>query len=260
MSDANVIVEEKDGVVTVQLNNPDRGNALTRRIYEQLCEAWTYINTDTAVKAVVFTSSGDRFFCTGADVSALSEQGSLRQPGEHFTLTWRQAKVVKPVIVAVNGTAAGGGLGFVTDGDIVVASRNSKFVDTHVKVGQICGYGALRLVTIIGASEAKRIALAGGALNAERAYALGLVNELCDTPDDAKARAHEMAAYIVSASPTAVDVTLGLQKGLDRSDVQDAVLQAANLAIDLHMSHVDATEGPRAWMEKRQPVWAALQQ
>jgi enoyl-CoA hydratase/carnithine racemase len=257
-TDAGITTDVTDGIASVTLNNPDRANSLTRKMYEALRDAWAWIESDEAVRAVVFTAAGDRHFCTGADVSALSEQGSLRKPGENFTLTWRQAGVTKPVVVAVNGTALGGGLGFVTDGNIVVATRRAKFVDTHVQVGQICGYGALRLVSIIGASEATRLAIAGGTLDAERAHMLGLVNELLDSPDEAKARAREIAATIVAASPTAVQVTLGLQRGLSRSDEHERVLAAANTAIDVHMEHPDATEGPRAWLEKRPAVWAAL--
>lgn len=249
-----VITDRKDGIAFVTLHNPDRGNALTRPIYEQLGEAWTWIENDREIGAAVFTAAGDRHFCTGADVSALG--GALRTPGENFTLTWRQAGVTKPVVVAVNGTAAGGGLGFVTDGTIVVSTRRAKFVDPHVKIGQICGYGALRLVTIIGASEASRVALAGGVLDAERAYTLGLVNELFDTAEEAKARAAELAAYIVAASPAAVAVTNGLLRGMDRLDEHQAGLAAANAAFDSHFPHPDAAEGPRSFKEKRPPAWA----
>jgi enoyl-CoA hydratase/carnithine racemase len=163
------------------------------------------------------------------------------------------------VVVAVNGTVLGGGLGFVTDGDIVVSAGYAKFVDTHVKVGQICGYGALRLVSIIGASEATRIAIAGGTLTADRAYTLGLVNELYDSADEVKQRAQELAREIVTASPTSVQVTLGLQRALSRDENDQQVLEQANKAIDAHMVHPDATEGAKAWLEKRSPVWAQLQ-
>jgi E-phenylitaconyl-CoA hydratase len=168
MTDDNsprVIFSVDGGIAAVVLHNPKAGNALTRNIYLQLRDAWERIEKDPAVRVVTFTAAGDKHFCTGADVSALTSQGSLRLPGEAtgegWRLTWRMAGVTKPVVVAVNGTAAGGGLGFVTDGDVVLASRNAKFIDTHVNVGQICGYGALRLVSLIGPSEAKRIAIAG---------------------------------------------------------------------------------------------------
>jgi enoyl-CoA hydratase/carnithine racemase len=251
--DPRVITEGSDGIALVTLHNPARGNALTRPMYEQLNEAWTWIESDPVIRAAVFTATGDRHFCTGADVSALG--GVLRSPGERFTLTWRQAGVTKPMVVAVNGTAAGGGLGFVTDGDIVVAARQSKFMDPHVRIGQICGYGALRLVSIIGASEASRIALAGGILEAERAYALGLVNELFDTAEEARERARDLARAIVTASPSAVQVTHSLQRALASTEEQNRVLDSANAAWNRHFTHPDATEGPNAFAEKRAPVW-----
>ena len=250
-----------DGVATVVLSNPSAANSLTRSIFLQLVETWKRVEDDQEIRAVVFTAAGERFFCTGADVSALATQGSLRLPGEAtgeaWRLTWRMAGVTKPVIVSVNGVAAGGGLGFVSDGDIVFASRNAKFVDTHVNVGQICGYGALRLVTIIGASEAKRIALAGGALSAERAHQLGLVNELFDTPAEALEAAQKAARKIALASPASVHTTFGLLQRMSLGVGEDAVIRSADQAVDRHMTHPDATEGANAWLEKRPPSWAA---
>lgn len=256
MDDTPTVLRElEDGVATITLHNPKSGNALTRPIYEALVDAWRWIEDSKDIRAATFSASGDRFFCTGADVSALKEQGSLRRPGEDWRLTWRMAGVTKPVIVAVNGVAAGGGLGFVTDGTIVVASRTARFLDTHVSVGQICGYGALRLISLIGPSEAARIALAGGNLSAERAHALGLVNELFETADEAKAGARRLALKIAGASPTAVERTSELMRAITVPGHEPTALRKADGAVDAHMSHPDAVEGPRAWMEKRTPQW-----
>jgi len=255
--DASRIVRSLEGnVAVITLDNPKSGNALTRPIYEQLCAAWEWIDNDPAVRAAVFTAVGERHFCVGADMAALSQQGTLRIPGEEWKLTWRLAGVKKPVVVAINGTAAGGGLGFVVDGDIVIAARHARFLDTHTAVGQICGYGALRLVDIIGFSEATRVAIGGGALSAERAHELGLVNELVDTPAQAVARATEIAGMIANASPTAVAETLGLLRALARSAEVDAALERADRVVENHMKHPDASEGPRAWLDKRPAVWA----
>lgn len=244
-----------DGIAAIVLHNPTAGNAITRGIYEALCDAWRWVESDPEVRVIIFTAAGERHFCLGGDLKSLSEQGTLRRPGERWTLTWRQAGVTKPVIVAVNGTVAGGGLGFVTDGDIVVASRNAKFLDTHVAVGQICGYGALRLVRLIGASEAVRIALAGGKLTAERAFTLGLVNELFDDPADAVAAARALAGRVVAASPTAVQRTFELQRAMESAPDEADVLTRADKAVEGHMAHPDASEGPAAWLEKRTPRW-----
>lgn len=254
-----VYIEKADGIATVTLHNPRVGNALTRKIYNALSDAWATLEGDDDVRVVVFTASGDRHFCTGADVSVLTTQGELRRPGERtgeaWRLTWAHAGFTKPVIVSVNGTAAGGGLGFVVDGDIVFAAKHARFLDTHVNVGQICGYGALRLVGIIGASEAKRIALAGGVLSAERAHALGLVNELHDTAEESLAAAMGAARKIAEASPAAVRETFGLLRALSKSPHESAVIAAADRALDAHMPHPDASEGARAWTEKRAPQW-----
>lgn len=257
--DPGIYVERADGIATVLLHNPSVGNALTREIFIALRDTWDAIEQDETVRVVVFTASGERHFCTGADVSVLTTQGELRQPrertGEAWRLTWGQADLTKPVIVSVNGTAAGGGLGFVVDGDIVFAARHARFLDTHVNVGQICGYGALRLVGIIGAIEAKRVALAGGVLSAERACTLGLVSEVFDTAAQSLEAAMDAALRIADASPTAVRETFGLLRALGKTPTESAVIATADRALDAHMSHPDASEGARAWMEKRKPQW-----
>ncbi|MCX2931802.1 enoyl-CoA hydratase/isomerase family protein [Mycobacterium sp. CVI_P3] len=250
------VIRSLDGnIAVVSLHNPKAGNALTRPIYEQLCAAWEWVDATPEVRVVVFTAAGERHFCVGADMSALTEQGTLRVPGEQWKLTWRLAGVKKPVVVAINGTAAGGGLGFVTDGDVVIAARHARFLDTHTAVGQVCGYGALRMVSIIGPSEATRVAIGGGVLSAERAHELGLVNELADTAPEALARALEIAGAIANASPTAVAETLGLVRALSRSAENDETLRRADRVVDAHMRHPDASEGPRAWLDKRPAVW-----
>jgi len=246
-------------IAAIELYNPKAGNAITRGIYEELRDTWTRIEQDPKIKVVTFTGHGERFFCTGADVSALASPGTIRRTGEMtgdgWRLTWRMAHLTKPVVVAVNGIAAGGALGFVTDADIVLASRNAKFLDTHVAIGQVCGYGALRLVNLIGPSEATRIAISGGALSAERAHQLGLVNELFDTPAQAVAAARATAEKIASASPMAVRKTLELLHGLSKPMQEYIIDKAADRAVFSHLQHPDATEGARAWLENRTPRW-----
>jgi enoyl-CoA hydratase/carnithine racemase len=253
--DAPLVLRQfESGIATVVLHNPRSGNALTRSIYESLAATWAEIEADPAVRVIVFGAAGDRHFCVGGDMSALEEQG-LRRVGEDWQLTWRQAGVTKPVVVAVNGTVAGGGLGFVTDADVVVAADHARFLDTHVAVGQICGYGALRLVKIIGESEAKRIAIAGGSIDARRAYELGLVNELQTGAEATMVRAQEIARQILKASPTAMQRTLELLRAIAISNDDSVALRAADRAVEDHMTHPDATEGPRAWKENREPAW-----
>jgi E-phenylitaconyl-CoA hydratase len=249
-----VLREFEAGVATVVLHNPRSGNALTRSIYEELSATWDELEADSAVRVVVFGAAGNRHFCVGGDMSALEEQG-LRRVGEDWRLTWRQADMTKPVVVAVNGTVAGGGLGFVTDGDIVVAADHARFLDTHVAVGQICGYGALRLVKIVGESEAKRLAIAGGVIDAQRAYELGLVNELLTGAEATMARAQEIARQILKASPTAMQRTFELQRAVATASDDNVPLETANRAVEDHMTHPDATEGPRAWSQNRDPAW-----
>lgn len=254
-----VYISIADGIAQVLLHNPSRGNSVDRAIYEQLNRAWGDLDRHPNVRVIIFATSGERHFCTGADLGGLSNEG-LRRPGERsgeeWNFTWAMKGIKKPVLAVVNGKAVGGGLAFVTDADIVYASRKAEFFDSHVRVGLIVGYAALRLASIVGPSEAKRIGLGCGSLTAERAHSLGLVNELFDTPEEASNAAFKAAQAIAAGSPRVVRKTMELMRGLTRPPHDIAAIKLADQFIDEHMDHPDFKEGPLAFVEKRVPSWA----
>jgi E-phenylitaconyl-CoA hydratase len=171
-------------------------------------------------------------------------------------LTPYQNRVWKPVICAVNGLVAGGGLHFVVDSDIVVASETAAFMDTHTTVGQV---GALENIGL-----ARRMTLGGALLMtlvgrdyrmpAARAHQLGLVDLLEPTPQAALERALELAQSIKKNSPQAL--------ALSKQAIWGAMEEGYSRAVDagwsllrLQWSHPDFVEGPKAFGEKRTPVW-----
>lgn len=252
-----IIAEVHDGVARLTISNPERANALSPGMLQALEQEWRRLDEDRAVRVVLFTAVGDRHFCAGADVQSLSQPGEIIDPTRPARWTSRQNQVGKPVVVAVNGVCAGGGLGFVTDADVVVASRNARFLDPHVEIGQVSGFSVLRLALLVGTSEATLLALGGRAMGAERAYALGLVSELHDTPDEARGAAAEIAGNIARASPAAVAATIRGLREIRTPPHEAGVLQRAMAAATAHWTHPDAAEGPRARLEKRAPVWSS---
>lgn len=255
MDGGRILTRIKAEVGWIVIDNPGKANALSKDMLDQLAEAWTWVEEDSNVLAVVFTAEGDRHFCAGADVGSLADPTTLLDEQGRWRVTGRHFGVTKPIVTAVNGAVAGGGLAFVADADIVVASRNASFLDPHVRLGQVCGYGAFRLAQRIPIAEVIRSVLATREISAERAHALGLVAELCETPEEARAAAEDVAGGIARQSPTAVAKNLELLRRFASNDHQDAVIAEAQSVGKAHLSHPDVTEGVRAWAERRRPVW-----
>lgn len=255
---AGLLYDKDPPIAVITLNRPERGNALSAEMLGSIIAVWNDIRADDAIRVVIVTGAGDRHFCTGADVAVAAERGAVSSNVHyHEALRWtaRHNGLWKPVIAAVNGICAGGGLHHVVDADIVVAAENAQFLDTHVNVGMVGGLENVGLTKRLPLGTALRMSLQGRdfRLTAERAYQLGLVDELVP-PGEALAAARQIALSVARNSPQAMALTqqaiwASLETGLDPA------LQHAWALIRLHWSHPDFAEGPRAFIEKRDPVW-----
>ena len=167
----------------------------------------------------------------------------------------RQNRVWKPVICALNGTVAGAGLHFVVDSDIIVAANTVKVVDTHVNVGMVGAIENIGLTKRLPLGSALRLTLQGRnyRMTAERAYNLGLFDELCE-PEDLMATAEEIAHDICKNSPAAVTLSQQALWGALEMSYRDSMEYGWAL-IRMHWDHPDMAEGPKAFMEGRDPVW-----
>jgi enoyl-CoA hydratase/carnithine racemase len=161
-----------------------------------------------------------------------------------------------PVIVAVNGVCAGGGLHFVADGDIVIASDNATFLDPHVSVGQVTALEPLGLWLRASASAVTRMALIGTPerLTAQAALSAGLISEVVASAE-LRARAIELAELISRNSPAAVAASRRVIREFEEKLIATAVQDGWN-AIRAHWAHPDCQEGPAAFTEKREPRWS----
>lgn len=250
-----------DGIALITLNRPHEGNALTTEMHKGLRKIWRDVDENPAVRVAIVTGAGERHFCTGASVSGLATGGedtAMRQGTmeEVNHLSPYQNKVWKPVICCVNGLVNGGGLHFVVDSDIVVASANAKFMDTHTSVGQVGALENMGLALRSTLGTAMLLTLAGKAyrMDAERAYQLGLVDILEPDPAAAMARSRELALAIAANSPAAIRnskqaIWGAMEQGYSRA------LESGWQLLRLHWGHPDFDEGPKAFGEKRAPVW-----
>ena len=260
-----ILYEVDDHIATITFNRPDKLNAVTPLMGHELRDAFQQAEGDDAVWTINHTAPR-RAFCAGADVERLRTDASLPYEGKYLSTfaEWDAPQeatppfrsMAKPVLVAVNGLCCGAGLDLVTTGDIVIASENATFFDPHVSIGLVSGREMVRLARVLPLNVAMRVALTGRheRLSAQRAYDLGLVTELVP-PERLAERAREIATLINRNAPLAVRGTrLAIRKGLG-VPLYEAELLAE--AFRERVTHTDdAQEGPRAFLEKREPIWS----
>lgn len=256
-----VVYERVDRVATITLDRPERGNALTPGMQPIMRAIWSEVRDDPEIRVAIVKASGERHFCTGFDVGeAEGEEADgvfVDKPlAEAVHWSPHQNQVWKPVICAVNGLCVGGGLHFVVDADIVLASRNASFLDSHVNVGMVGALENVGLAKRLPLGTALRMTLQGRdfRLDATRAHQLGLVDELVETPADLAAAANTITQSILKNSPQAMALSKQAVWGSLEKGYSEALEDAWDL-LRSHWSHPDFEEGPRAFAEKREPRW-----
>ena len=250
--------EVANAVATITLNRPDKLNAFTGTMREDLLEALRAAEGDPAVRAVVVTGAG-RAFCAGGDVefmSGLQKEGNveafrtLLDAGRDVIL--QVATMPKPVIAAVNGVAAGAGCNLALACDYRIAAESAKFSESFVKIGLHPDWGGTWLLPrLVGRSRALEIFLSGRMVEAAEALAIGMVDRVTS---DVAADAAAMAQKFAAAPPIA---SRGIKRALQASDANDLRTQ-----IDLESAHQlacfqsnDAAEGMAAFFERRAAVF-----
>lgn len=179
MSEEIVLVERDGPVAIVTLNRPDALNALSRALRARIVEVFAGLAEDETVRAAVLTGSG-RAFTAGVDLKEAGETGfALGADGGSIDLSKGLAAFPWPIIGAINGFAITGGFELALMCDVLLASENAKFADTHARVGIMPGWGlSQKLSRLIGISRAKELSFTGNFLNAETAERWGLVNRV----------------------------------------------------------------------------------
>jgi enoyl-CoA hydratase len=247
------------GVATLTLNRPEVMNAINQRLKDELALALDAVEADEAARVLLITGAGDRAFCAGADIKerAGSEptpaEFVLRQQATHH-LFGRIAEFSKPVIVALNGVAYGGGAEIALCADLRLMSDAASIGLTEVNLGVIpAGGGTQRLPRLVGAAKAKELIFTGARLKAAEALAIGLVNRVVPAAE-LQAQALALAQQIASKPPLAVRLAKqAIDKG-QQTDLHTALafeLYAAAILFDTE----DRKEGMKAFLEKRAPVF-----
>lgn len=253
MADSQLIqVETKHAVAIVTLNRPDKLNALTPEMLEQLDAAASRIETDLSVRAVVLTGAGERAFCVGADINQWSALAPLDMwrvwvtRGHRIFDRWAALRV--PVVAAINGPAFGGGLELAAVADVRVADLAATFALPEASIATCPGWsGTQRLVSLIGPGHVKSLALTGRRIDADRAYSIGLIDEITG-PRESLAAAIAVAERIATLAPVSVQLTKQLINAASGFGA-GATLEA--MAGALSATTQDAREGMASFRERR---------
>jgi methylglutaconyl-CoA hydratase len=258
MTYSTLTLTTQNGIATVTLNRPEKRNAISYELINELLRALDEVNAGDA-QVLIITGAGNAF-CSGMDLDNLAAITS-RTPEENLKDSKTMAGLFrgiyefpKPTIAAVNGPAIAGGCGIATMCDFTLASQEAKFGYTEVRIGFVPAIVSTFLIWQVGEKHARDLLLTGRIIDALEAHRLGLVNEVLPQPDllpRARARANE----IMQNSPSSVRATKTLllsyvKEALDRQ-VAQAVVDNARIR-----TTNDFREGIASFLEKRKPKWS----
>jgi enoyl-CoA hydratase len=253
-----LLVEREEPLATVTLNRPGVLNALNAEMIGELDCALAGLDADDAIRAIVLTGAGERAFAAGADIGELralggaAEGARLARRGQALTL--RIERMRKPVIVAVNGFALGGGCELAMAGDVRIAAETAKFGQPEVNLGLIPGYGGTqRMARLAGRGMAMLLCLGGEIIDAHEALRIGLVQKVVPL-GEVVPEAKRIAATIASRAPLAVEATKrAIVEGAGIPLAEALAMEA--LAFGTMIDTADAKEGTGAFLEKRKAAF-----
>lgn len=259
MSPPHVICERRGHVLHVTLNRPERMNALDSHSHAELIEVFDEFATDADAWVAIITGAGERAFCAGNDLKATvtaTAAGAARvDASSRFGAITKGYNCPKPLIAAVNGVALGGGFEIALACDIVIAADTARFGLPEPRVGLIAGAGGIhRLARQIPLKHAMGMLLTGRLVTAREGHRLGFVNEV--VPADALIDAAERwAKEILECSPLLVQLTKAAVQDGTGLGVEEAMARDWQERIPRMLASRDHVEGPKAFAEKRKPVW-----
>ena len=261
MSDELVLIERRDRIATLTLNRPPM-NPMSNRMFDAIHAALADIEQDRAIRCIILTGSGDRAFCAGADIREESsftteaDSAAFRSYGRR-TLE-RLETCAKPIVAAIQGYCIGGGTAIAWSCDIRIAAENAVFRagDAYLGLVPSWGMGLTRLPRLVGRNRALDILLLGENFSAATALDLGLLTRVVPT-ERLRAEARTVAERIAKASPRAILATRRAVNFNIRHGWDEMVRYEEELCREV-FAHPDAAEGPRAFMEKRDPRFADL--
>jgi len=251
-----LLLERRDRVAFITINRPDKRNALNIKMREEGATLLDELRQDDSIGVVVFTGAGDKAFIAGADIAEFAGRSAMMQ---RDVMTARSLFTAidsfpKPVIAMINGYCLGGGCELALACDLRIASENASFGQPEINLGIIPGGGGTqRLPRLIGEGKAMELILTGEIIDAQTAFAIGLVNHVVPA-DQLAAKTMEIAQRIAEKSPIALRLAKEAVKLAARSSLDEGLRREVDL-FALCFSTEDKDEGVKAFLEKRKPAF-----
>lgn len=250
--------EVVDMVATITMNRPEKRNALSYDMIDQLVARLSEAAADTDIRCIVITGAGSAF-CAGGDVDGMGQEETAAQ---RKSIVWERiqsvprtmARIDTPIIAMVNGDAIGGGLDTALMCDMRLAARGARLAEGYVRLGLVPGDGGNYLLPrLTSLGIALELLLTGAVISAERAAELGIVNRVVD-PEDLHAATYKLARRIAALPPLAVRTTKRMTYQAMRMDLIPALDMASSHAVTVHGS-TDHHEAVAAFRERRPGVY-----
>jgi methylglutaconyl-CoA hydratase len=246
------------GVATITLNRPDKRNAISYELIDDLLAAFDEVAGSSAL-VLILTGTG-KAFCSGMDLENLKALTG-RSPEQNLGDSETMARLFRslydfprPTIAAVNGAAIAGGCGLATLCDFTLAAPDAKFGYTEVRIGFVPAIVSSILVWQVGHKIARDLLLSGRTFDADDAYRFGLVNEVVD-PERLMQRAKELATELMQNSPSSIAYTKRLLSEHARRELDEQIQSAIQENASIRGTQ-DFREGVSSFLEKRKPRWS----
>jgi enoyl-CoA hydratase/carnithine racemase len=243
-----LLYEKRDQIAYITLNRPDSLNALNNELIEAVGDALVDYRDDPSLLVAIMTGTG-RAFSVGADLKEMTSEG--QSAGARPLRTPIREEVWKPIICAIDGYALAGGLGMALQCDIRVATERSRFGDVETRVS---AWGYLGGIKMMPMGEALHMFLTGTHISADEAYRLGLVHKVVPDREAMVEEAQEIAEKIKLCAPLAIQAVKRLAY-MTLTHTGEEVDELSHTLRQQVAQTEDAREGPRAFAEKRKPVW-----
>jgi enoyl-CoA hydratase/carnithine racemase len=256
-----ILFETRNQIAFITLNRPDSLNAMNRQMTRELVDVCQQVEEDSGIRVAIFTGAGEKAFSAGMDLKERAETAfsplerrQQKLTNKIYTQARAVAAIAKPTIAAIRGYCVGGGLEFALACDLRVAAEDAKLGLTEVRRGIIPGAGGTqRLTRAVGITKAMEMCLTGDTVSGLQAKSLGLVNSAVPSVDVLRA-AEDLAGRILKGAPMSVAfIKEAIKKGVELP-LEEGLRLEADLSALIGITE-DAKEGPRAFAEKRPPVW-----
>jgi enoyl-CoA hydratase len=256
-----ILYQSRDQIAFITFNRPESLNAMNRQMTRELVDVCQQVEEDSGIRIAIFTGAGEKAFSAGMDLKERAETSfspierrQQKLTNKIYTQARAVAAITKPTIAAIRGYCVGGGLEFALACDLRVAAEDAKLGLTEVRRGIIPGAGGTqRLTRAVGVTRAMEMCLTGDTVSGLEAKSLGLVNNAVPSADVLKT-AEDLAGRILKGAPMSVAfIKEAIKTGVELP-LEEGLRLEADLSALIGITE-DAKEGPRAFAEKRPPVW-----